>query len=93
MYNGIAFLISSTYMYSSALCDLKESPGPIFIDGNEILDWSDRVGEPYFWTPNLLAAETIAWSVEIEEELRFNDLGVISHGESFFKMSYISWFV
>ena len=28
--------------------------------------------------------------LDIDDELRFNDLGIISHGESIFKMSYIS---
>lgn len=93
MYNGIAFLISSINIYSSALWDLNESPGPILTDGKEIFDWSDRVGDPYLSIPIELAANTIGWLLEIDDELRFNDLGIISHGESIFKISYISWFV
>ena len=33
-YKSIPFLISSISMYSSAVCDLAESPGPIFTVGN-----------------------------------------------------------
>ena len=48
-----------------------ESPGPIFIDGNEILDWSDRVGDPYFSIWILSPPLTIGCSKSIDDEFRF----------------------
>ena len=63
------------------------------MDGNDIFDWSDRVGEPYFSIPKLSAALTILWLGWIDDEFKFNDLGTIEQGAFSRIILLISWFV
>ncbi len=39
-------LVLFNMIYSSAVCERDERPGPIFTDGKDIKAWSDNVGEP-----------------------------------------------
>ena len=45
-------------MYSSAVCERAESPGPNLKEGNGINAWSLRVGEPKGISPISSAALT-----------------------------------
>ena len=47
--------ISFNMIYSSAVCEREERPGPIFTDGKDINAWSDRVGEPKGTHPIFIA--------------------------------------
>jgi hypothetical protein len=78
------FLISSTYINSSAVWDLVESPGPNLIELHLIFAWSDRVGDPYFVNPSLFPAFIILWFSGIEDELRSKFLGTTSQSNSSF---------
>lgn len=78
MYSDMASRISVTVIYSSAVCEREESPGPIFSDGKCISAWSESVGEPNGLIPRFLARATSGWFSSIREEFRRNDLALIS---------------
>ena len=60
-------------IYSSAVCERDERPGPIFTDGKDIKAWSDNVGEPKGTRPNFIAFCTNGCFSSIREELRRNE--------------------
>ena len=57
----MASRISVTVMYSSAVWEREDSPGPIFKDGKCISAWSESVGEPKGVRPKALALATMGW--------------------------------
>ena len=68
MYSPMASSISGTLMYSSAVWEREDSPGPIFRDGKRISAWSDSVGEPKGVRPKSLALLTSGWFSSMREE-------------------------
>ena len=61
MYKAMASRISVTVMYSSAVWEREDSPGPIFKDGKCISAWSESVGDPKGMRPKTLALATMGW--------------------------------
>ena len=84
MYFFIPLFISSIKINSSAVCDLKESPGPNFIESQLILAWSESVGDPYVLNLSFLEQWIILWSFEIEDEFNSRFLGIIWQSNTFF---------
>ncbi len=70
MYKAMASRISVTVMYSSAVWEREDSPGPIFKDGKCISAWSESVGEPKGVRPKALALATMGWFSSMREEFR-----------------------
>lgn len=73
MYNLIASSISVIMMYSSAVCEREDLPGPIFTEGKRINAWSDKVGDPNGVRPCLMARFTKGCPMSMCEELRRNE--------------------
>lgn len=46
--------ISCGWMYSSAVCERDDSPGPSLNDGNGMSAWSESVGEPKGTRPSVM---------------------------------------
>ena len=89
----MAWAISSVLMYSSAVCEREESPGPILTDGKGISAWLERVGEPKGVSPRLMAFRTNGWVGSILDELRRNDRATAVPCRFSAISSNISWFV
>ena len=70
MYKAMASRISVTVMYSSAVWEREDSPGPIFKDGKCISAWSESVGEPKGVRHKALALATMGWFSSMREEFR-----------------------
>ena len=64
-------------MYSSAVCERADSPGPNFIDGQGIRAWSLRVGEPKGFIPSSKHLFTRGWSSGMEEDESLNERALI----------------
>ena len=79
MYSCMAVRISSVWIYSSAVCERAESPGPSLSDGNGISAWSLNVGEPKGVRPRVVNRFTIGCSMLIPEGLRRVERGVSVH--------------
>ena len=77
MYTSMASRISSNIMYSSAVCERDESPGPIFTEGNGMRAGSERVGEPNGLYPARSALRTNGCCMEIADELSRKERGAI----------------
>ena len=56
-------------MYSSAVCERAESPGPILTEGKGKSAWLDKVGDPNGFSPRPIAFLTIGCSGSILDEL------------------------
>lgn len=56
MYSEMASAISLFLMYSSAVWERDDSPGPSLREGNRIKAWSLKVGEPKGLRPSLMQA-------------------------------------
>ena len=69
----MASSISLMRMYSSAVWEREDSPGPIFTDGKRIRAWSERVGEPNGTSPDCWHRCTNGWSTGMRDELRRKD--------------------
>ena len=54
----MASSISLIFMYSSAVWEREDSPGPSLSDGKRIKAWSLNVGEPNGFKPSLMQACT-----------------------------------
>ena len=78
-YNCNASRNSLTLMYSSAVCERDDWPGPIFNEGKRISAWSLSVGEPNSSRPRRTAARTRGWSSDMCEECRRVERGTTSH--------------
>ena len=65
-------------MYSSAVCERDDFPGPILTDGKRIKAWSERVGEPKGILPMATARFTNGWSASMCEELRRKERALAS---------------
>lgn len=66
-------------MYSSAVCERDELPGPNLIDGNGSSAWSLNVGEPNGVRPIVMSRLTRGWSELIPEGLRRVERGLSVH--------------
>jgi hypothetical protein len=53
-YKEKAVSISDLNIYSFAVWERAESPGPSLTDGQGMIAWSEVVGEPYMGIPNSL---------------------------------------
>ena len=73
IYVPIASSISPTMMYSSAVCEREDFPGPIFTEGKGMSAWSESVGEPKGTLPSSTARFTNGWSASMRDELRRNE--------------------
>ena len=78
MYNRMASSISDTRMYSSAVCERDECPGPILTDGNFIKAWSDKVGEPNGMRPIAMARFMSGCSKSMRDEFKRNERALAS---------------
>lgn len=74
--------ISQVRMYSSAVCERAESPGPNFNDGNGIRAWSDSVGEPNGRPPRVINRCTMGCDASIPDGLSRTERGVSLHQSS-----------
>ena len=70
VYSEIASSISLILMYSSAVWEREDSPGPSLSDGKRIKAWSLNVGEPNGFKPSLMQACTKGCSTSIFDEDR-----------------------
>ena len=84
----MASSISDSNIYSSAVCERDDFPGPILIEGNFISAWSDSVGEPKGTRPNSIARFTNGCSVSMCDEFRRKERALTS----LFTCETISWY-
>ena len=68
---------SSRRMYSSAVWERAESPGPILKEGQLSSDWSESVGSRRASKPISTARRISGCSISILEELRQNERAFI----------------
>ena len=74
----MASSISETRMYSSAVWERDECPGPILTEGNFIKAWSESVGEPKGLRPIAMALFMSGCSISMREEFRRKERALAS---------------
>ena len=93
VYSEMAWSISLILMYSSAVWERDDSPGPNLSDGKRIRAWSLKVGEPKGVSPSLMQACTKGCSTSILEEDRRKERAFSSEVRCYWKKAKISSFV
>ena len=93
MYVLMAWSISVVVMYSSAVCERAESPGPSFSEGHGMSAWSLSVGEPNGVSPSCMHCFTMGcWGLICEDSRRV-ERALTSASSLAVRVSRISWLV
>ena len=89
----MASSISLILMYSSAVWEREDSPGPSFSEGKRIKAWSLNVGEPKGFKPTLMQACTKGCYTSIFDDDRRKERAFNSEVRCSWKKAKISSFV